>query len=237
MARAHALALSTTLILDMRVGVKGAAYDPRDLAADLFRLGSGASDAALYNTDPEMPDSFVDPFNTKEPNNVNWATGVKDVRLKHQQPKLDPKIKHELPTPGKDHKPIPIFMRIAALNPYLVGLTFLALLGHMMAGGNNNGGSNGERFNYRIPPSWSPENDQQYSFRAFMTDISLWIMLTDLQPHQQCAAIIMRLGGSAREVARMITPPEMMQGGMLNGNMVDAVTYLLGQLHAKFFCP
>ena len=62
----------------------------------------------------------------------------------------------------------------------------------------------------------------------------LWIMLTDLQPHQQCAAIIMRLGGSAREMARMITPQEMMNGGMLNGVMVDAVTYLLGSLHAKF---
>ena len=44
----------------------------------------------------------------------------------------------------------------------------------------------------------------------------------------------MRLGGSAREMARMITPQEMMNGGILNGVAVDAVTYLLGSLNAKF---
>ena len=35
-------------------------------------------------------------------------------------------------------------------------------------------------------------------------------------------------------MARMITPQEMMNGGILNGVAVDAVTYLLGSLHAKF---
>ena len=59
-------------------------------------------------------------------------------------------------------------------------------------------------------------------------------MLTDLQPHQQCAAIIMRLGGAAREMARMITPQEMAMGGLINGNAVDPVTYLLGSLYARF---
>ena len=102
----------------------------------------------------------------------------------------------------------------------LFGIAVVALLIYMipgMAADRNN-------FNYRIPPSWSPENDQHYSFRAYMTDISLWIMLTDLQPHQECAAIIMRLGGGAREMARMITPQEIMNGGILNGVAVDAVT-------------
>ena len=78
----------------------------------------------------------------------------------------------------------------------------MAILIYMMPGM----AADRNNFNYRIPPSWSPETDQHYSFRAYMTDISLWIMLTDLQPHQQCAAIIMRLGGGAREMARMITP-------------------------------
>ena len=59
-------------------------------------------------------------------------------------------------------------------------------------------------------------------------------MLTDLQPHQQAAAIVMRLGGSAREMARMITPQELMNGGVQNGVLVDPVTYLLGALHARF---
>ena len=59
-------------------------------------------------------------------------------------------------------------------------------------------------------------------------------MLTDLQPHQQCAAIVMRLGGAAKEVARMMTPQEMMNGGIQNGIQADPVTYLLGALHVRF---
>ena len=115
----------------------------------------------------------------------------------------------------------------------------------MMPGGNLTMGNvtmsssqasvpNSRDFNYRIPPYWTPEFEQNYSFRAYMTDISSWILLTDLQPHQQAAAIVMRLGGAARELARMISPQEMMIGGMLQGQAVDPVTYLLGSLHARF---
>jgi hypothetical protein len=113
-----------------------------------------------------------------------------------------------LPTPGKNHEPIPIYKKMNQNIVKLFGIAVVAILLCMMPGLT----TDRNNFNYRIPPSWSPENDQHYSFRAFMTDISLWIMLTDLQPHQQCAAIIMRFGGSAREMARMITPQEMMNG-------------------------
>ena len=68
-----------------------------------------------------------------------------------------------------------------------------------------------------------------------MTDIALWIMLTDLRPHQQCAAIIMRLGRSPRETGRMISPQEMMFGGVRNGIALDPVTYLLGALQILLF--
>ena len=34
-------------------------------------------------------------------------------------------------------------------------------------------GGRGSDFNYRIPPSWGPEDEHHYSFRAYMTDISL----------------------------------------------------------------
>ena len=54
------------------------------------------------------------------------------------------------------------------------------LLSIMMVPGQ---GANSSRdFNYRIPPAWSPEHENVYSFRSFMTDVSIWIMLTDLQP-------------------------------------------------------
>ncbi len=81
-----------------------------------------------------------------------------------------------------------------------VAATILAITCHVMAGA---AAPAPRDFNYRIPPAWSPKNDTGYSFRAFITDVSLRIMLTDLQPHQQCAAIITRLGGAARDTARM----------------------------------
>ena len=109
-----------------------------------------------------------------------------------------------------------------AARPWVLGvlplLTVVCIICHMMPG--LGGGSRTENFNYRIPPSWSPENDRNYSFRAYMTDISLWVMLTDLAPHQQCAAIIMRLGGQARELARMISPQEIVTGGWRDGRLL-----------------
>ena len=115
----------------------------------------------------------------------------------------------------------------------IIALSFIVILMMPTLGGQNHTGA--RDFNYRIPPAWSPENESSYSFRAYMTDVALWIMLTDLQPHQQCAAIVMRLGGAAREMARMLTPQEMMHGGPPHNNPqgppVDPVTFLLGALH------
>ena len=117
--------------------------------------------------------------------------------------------------------------------PAILKLTpFLALMSVLMLMMPSPGGRDSS--NYRVPPAWNPENEQHYSFRAYMTDMSIWIMLTDLQPHQQCAAIIMRLGGAAREMARMLTPVEMMHGGQINGQAVGPVAYLLGNLHLRF---
>ena len=59
-------------------------------------------------------------------------------------------------------------------------------------------------------------------------------MLTGLQPHQQCAAMIARLGGSARDVARVISPQEITAGGMRNGVQLDPVSYLLAALQDRF---
>ena len=88
-------------------------------------------------------------------------------------------------------------------------------------------------FNYRIPPSWNPEVDS-YSFRAHVTDLTLWVMLTDLQPHQQAAAIIMRLRGSARELGRAITPNEIMHGDLIHGVHHESAPYIIAGLHARF---
>ena len=74
----------------------------------------------------------------------------------------------------------------------VVTVTIVGALCTMMPG--QGGVSREQNFNHRTPPAWSPDMEHHYSFRAYMTDISLWVMLTDLAPHQQCSAIIMRLG-------------------------------------------
>ena len=181
-----------------------------------FRLGSGALCSA------------------PGPKEKNTEAPVTLGTLKYHTQKL---------TPGKTHKEgkkkLPIVRSMVegiSLKPllYLMGLSTVSIILFMMPAGGGMPNMVGRDFNYRVPPYWSPELEHQYSFRAYMTDISLWVLLTDLLPHQQCAAIIMKLGGAAREMARMITPQEMVQGGMRNGVHVDPVTYLLGAIHARF---
>ena len=113
--------------------------------------------------------------------------------------------------------------------PFIViGMMLTCMMPAPAAGGQQ------ANFMHRIPPAWSPDNDRNYSFRSYMTDISLWVMLTDLAPHQQAAAIIMRLGGQAREFARCMSPQEIIAGGWRGGVLYDPVTYLLGALQLRF---
>ena len=101
-------------------------------------------------------------------------------------------------------------------------LSVLCWIGLMMA--PPGGGEAGT--NYRVPPRWDPAMERTgYSFRTYMMDLNLWMMLTDLAPHQQAAAIIMRLGGAAKELARTMTPQEIFQGGVVNGVQLDPVSY------------
>ena len=83
------------------------------------------------------------------------------------------------------------------------------------------------------PPGWGPEM-HEYSFRAWVTDINLWAMLTTLQPEQQCAAIIFQLEGGARELGRNLNAQQITQGGIINGQLLDPVSYLVMRLFQRF---
>ena len=65
-----------------------------------------------------------------------------------------------------------VYQWIAGTSAFLAAVIIIA---HMFPalGGGGGGGRNVENFNYRIPPSWNPDTASHYSFRAFMTDISL----------------------------------------------------------------
>ena len=206
----------------------------------LFRLGSGAvlGDGPLLDAaaDTHLGD-FRPAFGQRDGDPPEPAAEALPGTLRPTfvysdgpKPKFRTIAVFTLPAPTAESTPR-LHLVVIALSAVV-----LATLGYMMARGAVPGttGHRRENFNYRIPPEWSPEMEASYSFRAYMTDISMWIMLTDLQPHQQCAAIIMRLGGAAREMARMVTPQEMVNGGVMNGVAVDPVTYLLGSLHARF---
>ena len=188
----------------------------RFLPSSLFRLGSGAYGTIHGNATSEagehQPRRLSKTTKTK-PGNLRTRTSVEAVTPKHWTIK-----------------------DLAMGSPLmLIGIVCLMMPAGApnLVGGNVNLGNNRD-FNNRVPPGWSPEQEGTYSFRAYLTDITIWMMMTDLQPHQQCASIIARLGGAAREVARMINPQQMMHGGMLNGVMVDPVTFILGILHARY---
>ena len=83
------------------------------------------------------------------------------------------------------------------------------------------------------PPGWGPEM-HDYSFRAWVTDINLWAMLTTLQPEQQCAAIIFQLEGGARDLGRNFNAQQITQGGVINGQVLDPVSYLIMRLYQRF---
>ena len=59
-------------------------------------------------------------------------------------------------------------------------------------------------------------------------------MLTDLQEHQQAAAIVSRLGGAARELTRGITPSELATGGQVDGIQLSPVSYIVAGLQMRF---
>ena len=67
-----------------------------------------------------------------------------------------------------------------------------------------------------------------------MTDIGLWSYVADVSPPQQAAAIVLVLGGSAREHARALPPAQLLQGGIVNGQQVDPVSFLLASLRTRY---
>eukprot|EP00969_Alexandrium_andersonii_P226864 10018195-Alexandrium_andersonii.AAC.1 len=52
-------------------------------------------------------------------------------------------------------------------------------------------------------------------------------MVTDLQPRAQAVAIVLRLGGPARERARRVSVQELTNGGTLGGVMLNPVSYIV----------
>ena len=110
-----------------------------------------------------------------------------------------------------------------------LGLTLAILMTvtcHMVPGAHHT--------NTRLPPRWEPGLEDSLPFRTWLQDLLLWTITSDLEPHRQAALIISQLGGAARELARTLTPQEIFQGGVINGQQLDPVSFLIHGLSTRF---
>ena len=60
------------------------------------------------------------------------------------------------------------------------------------------------------------------------------LLLPDLLPRQQAAATVMRIGGSAREMIRGITPHELSNGGLPHDQRVGPIADIVAGLQLRF---
>ena len=80
-----------------------------------------------------------------------------------------------------------------------------------------------QHHNHRLPPRWEPGLGSSLPFRTWLQDLRLWTTTTDLElePHRQAAAIISQLGGASCDLARTLSPQEIFNGGIVNGQQLD----------------
>ena len=128
------------------------------------------------------------------------------------------------------------FRRLAHYMHMLSAAAAVFAIVYMVPGQGGKGGGRGGG-SRRDPPYWAPERESSYPYRHYMQDLIAWSILnTDLDPSQQTAAIVLQLGGAARELARNMTFDQITNGGDVNGTHTDSVTYLLANL-AQNFAP
>jgi len=92
----------------------------------------------------------------------------------------------------------------------------------------------------RLAPSWGPEKEKDYTFRAFRMDVIMWQAATDIDITKQGPSLVLRLTGGARELMREINPDLIINGETrydAAGNITDniaGVNYILQVLQARF---
>jgi len=125
---------------------------------------------------------------------------------------------------------------------YVLGPLFrtLALLSVFMHGAQHaHNDYNLQQATNKIPPSWSPANAKNYSFRMWLIDLQLWEVATDADPIRHGPMVALRLGGAARDMVREMDANTLANGRMQldnNGNQYQqsGLQYLLQLLTARF---
>ena len=86
----------------------------------------------------------------------------------------------------------------------------------------------------RMPPSWGPEMQEQYSFRQWSHDILVWSVAVEGDPSRKAALLTMALKGVAAEYIKSLPPAVLINGGMINGNAADPLTFIMHSLAERF---
>ena len=94
----------------------------------------------------------------------------------------------ELTTVSVNHIYMHHFTFLRYIGVGAIALAMCGLIACMMPG------AGGQRM---TPPSYNPEHESSFSFEQYCRQVQLWTMMSDLQPYQQCAALLQQLRGSA----------------------------------------
>ena len=119
---------------------------------------------------------------------------------------------------------------ILFVSAILNGVMIMMCIMCMMPG---NGGTS------RLPPAWGPEmehcGENSITFRQWSRDLLLWTIANgDIEPRRQAAMILAQLQGGAKDLTREIPVDIIMDGGMINGRLVEPPTYILNLLAERY---
>ena len=64
----------------------------------------------------------------------------------------------------------------------------------------------------KVPPPWNPAWQSRYPYKKWVRDITLWAMATDIPQAQVAANVVLRLGGTAREMCEELDEQQLMHG-------------------------
>ena len=89
----------------------------------------------------------------------------------------------------------------------------------------------------KIPPYWEPGLENRgYPFRVWMQDIDIWSAGTELQQEQLAPAVVQKLGGAARAIAREVPAMELRDGRYIatTGAQETGLTLLMRGFARRF---
>ena len=86
----------------------------------------------------------------------------------------------------------------------------------------------------RMPPSWGPEMQEHYSFRQWSHDILVWSVAVEGDASRKAALLTMALKGVAAEYIKSLPPAVLINGGVINGNAADPLTFIMHSLAERF---